>query len=343
MACPSGVSASIKGQAVRAWTNDNTPVGNPIDRDFGGAITNVMAGSLLVFLRRNIGVRILIRRRFVIACALLVGFSYIETPFDKPLAIFAITVVVLVFIHHARHMMKIKSGFPEWYSFDTGQSWIFSFVPLPKFLAQGIIEPLLCGAFGWWLSHRSNATFYLGWWITISAGLLFFLENEIRIARRESLFDLGDTIVASEHFARRAERFTHGAQGSTGFADRQSHPDFWNGLLRRLRMAAAFTQGKRNPRKADSHKEKQWQEEEAARQRQQQQQQDSEHRRRNDAPSGKMTEAQALEILELKPGASEQEIRAAYNRLMQRVHPDVGGSNFFAKQLNAARDVLLRP
>jgi hypothetical protein len=29
--------------------------------------------------------------------------------------------------------------------------------------------------------------------------------------------------------------------------------------------------------------------------------------------------------------------------LMQRVHPDVGGSNFFAKQLNAARDVLLRP
>jgi DnaJ-like protein len=325
MACRSGASASIKGQVVRAWTNDNTPVGNPIDRDFGGAITNVMAGSLLVFLRRNIGVRILIRRRFVIACALLVGFSYIETPFDKPLTIFAITVVVLVFIHHARHMMKIKSGFPEWYSFDTGQSWIFAFVPLPKFLAQGIIEPLLCGALGWWLSQRSFATFYLGWWMTISAGLLFFLENQIRIARRESLFDLGDSIVASEHFARRAERFTQGAQGNTGFAAEQSHAYFWNDLLRGLRMAAAFAQGNRNSRKTDSH----------------QQQQDSEHRRRNDAPSAKMTEAQALEILELKPGASEQEIRAAYNRLIQRVHPDLGGSNFFAKQLNAARDVLL--
>ena len=105
-------------------------------------------------------------------------------------------------------------------------------------------------------------------------------------------------------------------------------------------MAAVFAHGKRNSRKADSHQEKQWQEEEAARQRQQQQ--DSEHRRRNNAPSGKMTEAQALEILELKPGVTEQEIRAAYNRLMQKMHPDVGGSNFFAKQLNAARDRLLR-
>jgi hypothetical protein len=27
--------------------------------------------------------------------------------------------------------------------------------------------------------------------------------------------------------------------------------------------------------------------------------------------------------------------------LMKRVHPDLGGSNFFAKQLNEARDLLL--
>ena len=55
-----------------------------------------------------------------------------------------------------------------------------------------------------------------------------------------------------------------------------------------------------------------------------------------------MTVEQAIEILELRPGATEEEIRAAYNRLMQRVHPDLGGSNYFAKQLNAARDVLLK-
>jgi curved DNA-binding protein CbpA len=54
-----------------------------------------------------------------------------------------------------------------------------------------------------------------------------------------------------------------------------------------------------------------------------------------------LSTAQALEILGLKAGATEQEIRVAYNRLMKRVHPDVGGSDFFAKQLNEVRDVLL--
>jgi len=51
---------------------------------------------------------------------------------------------------------------------------------------------------------------------------------------------------------------------------------------------------------------------------------------------------QALEILELKEGATDDEIRAAYIRLMQRVHPDKGGTDFFAKQLIDAREVLLR-
>ena len=54
-----------------------------------------------------------------------------------------------------------------------------------------------------------------------------------------------------------------------------------------------------------------------------------------------MTVAQALDIPGLNEGATEEEIRAAHKKLMQRVHPDVGGSNFLAKQLNAARDVLL--
>jgi curved DNA-binding protein CbpA len=54
-----------------------------------------------------------------------------------------------------------------------------------------------------------------------------------------------------------------------------------------------------------------------------------------------MSAAQAHEILGLETGASEPEIRAAYIRIMKRLHPDVGGSTFFAKQLNDARDVLL--
>ena len=53
------------------------------------------------------------------------------------------------------------------------------------------------------------------------------------------------------------------------------------------------------------------------------------------------TVVQALKILEVERGATEQEIRAAYSRLIKRLHPDGGGSEYFAKQLNDARDVLL--
>jgi hypothetical protein len=57
--------------------------------------------------------------------------------------------------------------------------------------------------------------------------------------------------------------------------------------------------------------------------------------------SSGMTRAEALEILDLKEGATDADIDAAYKRLMMQVHPDRGGSTFFAKQLNEARKVML--
>ncbi len=56
----------------------------------------------------------------------------------------------------------------------------------------------------------------------------------------------------------------------------------------------------------------------------------------------KMTEHDALQILGVAEGASRKEIQAAYSRLMRRAHPDVGGTQGLAAQLNAARDRLLR-
>jgi hypothetical protein len=53
-----------------------------------------------------------------------------------------------------------------------------------------------------------------------------------------------------------------------------------------------------------------------------------------------MTEAEAYSVLGLAPGASLDEVRAAYRRLMKRVHPDLGGSTALAAMLNAAKQIL---
>ena len=50
--------------------------------------------------------------------------------------------------------------------------------------------------------------------------------------------------------------------------------------------------------------------------------------------------AQALEVIDLPEDSTPETIKAKWTRLMQQNHPDRGGSNFFAKQLNEARAVL---
>ena len=57
-------------------------------------------------------------------------------------------------------------------------------------------------------------------------------------------------------------------------------------------------------------------------------------------PSGAETEARA--VLGVARDAGPDEIRAAHRRLIASVHPDRGGSPELTRQVNAARDTLLK-
>ncbi|HUQ37800.1 MAG TPA: DnaJ domain-containing protein [Aestuariivirga sp.] len=60
------------------------------------------------------------------------------------------------------------------------------------------------------------------------------------------------------------------------------------------------------------------------------------------AGTGAMSRDEALSVLGLKSGATNEDIKNAHRRLMKDFHPDRGGSDYLAAKINQAKDILIQ-
>lgn len=60
------------------------------------------------------------------------------------------------------------------------------------------------------------------------------------------------------------------------------------------------------------------------------------------SPSGPLTTQEAWDILGLAPGTAKAQIISRHKSLIQKLHPDRGGSTYLAVRINQARDLLLK-
>ena len=56
---------------------------------------------------------------------------------------------------------------------------------------------------------------------------------------------------------------------------------------------------------------------------------------------GRMDHQLAIEVLGLAEPINKEDVIQAHRKLMQKLHPDRGGSDYLAKKINSAKDFLL--
>ena len=61
-----------------------------------------------------------------------------------------------------------------------------------------------------------------------------------------------------------------------------------------------------------------------------------------DASTYALSLTQAMAVFGIKAGYTRQDVSDHHKKLISRLHPDIGGSDFLTGQLNAARDILIK-
>ncbi|MFK7829241.1 MAG: molecular chaperone DnaJ [Congregibacter sp.] len=74
---------------------------------------------------------------------------------------------------------------------------------------------------------------------------------------------------------------------------------------------------------------------------QQQEHTGTQSHRNESGSNGSMSRQEALDVLALNEDADRQAIIDAHRKLMQKLHPDRGGSDYLAAKINQAKDFLL--